>query len=238
MKKINFNVLSDTLFSFFSAWLVSVCALRLIKVPKIPAVLAGLFISLAFALTVFFILYSSSEKKRLKKREREEKERLMLHLSLSPDGEVLSLLKPITENTGTAVPRFTLKPVEAEAVAEIFKARRGKEITLFCDEISADGKKLCSDIGIKVVDGMKTYLLLKEKEALPKEYFPAKKGKKKLKEKLSACFSPSNANTFFRCGAGLLILSFFTLFPLYYIISGSLLVVASLVMRFFLRGNE
>ena len=54
-----------------------------------------------------------------------------------------------------------------------------------------------------------------------------------LRAKLRRTFSKRNAYPFFVSGAGLLVMSLFVFFPVYYLISGSILLVVSVLIRIF-----
>ena len=57
--------------------------------------------------------------------------------------------------------------------------------------------------------------------------------RKTARTRLRRAFSKRNAYPFFVSGAGLLVMSFFVFFPVYYLITGALLVATAIFVRAF-----
>jgi len=229
MKKINFSVISDSLLMLFSVWLISVCALRFV-LPLTPAVAAGFLFAFSASSATFFILNHSSEKKSLKKRDAEEKEKLMTHLALT-DGKELKDLFGAEKEKAEFI--FRIEKVTPDDIISAYKRRGKSGFTICCDSLSPEAEKLCSALKIKTICGEEIYSMLKERAALPKSYVVENIKKRTLKEKLCLALSKTNWRVFFRCGAGLLILSFFTFFKIYYIISGAVFILIAIFIRIF-----
>jgi hypothetical protein len=116
--------------------------------------------------------------------------------------------------------------------------------------------EFCENLGLKVVDFKQVFNLLKEKnlletvqklaemhsflgQKLPENaqksgQKPTKKWQKTFKNMLKRkYFLP-----LFKCGILLIILSYFTFYPLYYLIFGGVLLVFSLVLLLFGKGKS
>lgn len=248
MKKINITVIIDGAFALFSAFIISLCIMRYYRVPYLAATISSALIGAAVSVPVFYVLYNVREKKILRRADEKEKDKLMLHLALTKQQDVTDIMcsmcdvihnikyfYAIKENE-VLYPAFTIEPLGADKIAEIGKRFSGRQITIFCNSLSPAAQKLCDGLGIKTVKGDEVYLKLKEKNLLPEKYLCEVK-KKTFRDKLSSAAAKTNSRAFITGGLGLLIFSLFTIFPLYYLVSGIILFVFGVAIRFLPRRN-
>lgn len=233
MKKIDLPLWSDTLFFFICIWLTTLCLFRYYRLPLWVALILCTLCAIALTALFFFILYRKRRKKLLSGRDREEKEKLMLHLALSSEKSNRALLSPILETEETDFLFFTMQPLSADEIAGAIKKTEGKAFTVYCNELSPQAKELCERFMITTTDGTKIYTQLKEANALPEKYICGEKQKKTVGRTLRICFQKKNSRSFFVSGAALLLLSLFSFFPVYYIVGGSMLLIAALCIRIF-----
>ncbi len=245
MKKTRFAVIADCIFTFFALWLLFTCVFKFLSLNLPAAASAAFFTAAALSLILFYVLSSLRKKKILKKKEEEEKDSLSLHLSLSSDEYVCSLVKNIFDenykislNTliggrERIVPLFRMQPASADVIAEAVKRYSHEELTFLCNDLSPEGRSLAEKLNLKVIYIEEIYLKLKKQGCLPEKYILSERRKRTFKDKLKLYLSKGNCKPFFWCGAGLLFFSLFALFPLYYIISGSALVLISLFIKIF-----
>ncbi len=245
MKKTLLSVVFDTIFTFFSVGLIVLCFLRYFGVKTPIAALLAVFAAAAASGGVYLLLFSAMERRNLKGKDEETKNKLMLHLTLSEEGYVLSLMKslcgdPYQISASTLVyrnerivPLFTMQPASADDVAYILKRFQRDKITVWCNDLSPEAKNLCARLHISVVYGANVYLNAKKAGLLPEKYLCEEYTKRTFSDRLKIYFAKANSRPFFLCGTGLLILSLFTFFPLYYMISGSVLTIAALFVRLF-----
>ena len=81
--------------------------------------------------------------------------------------------------------------------------------------------------------GAEIYELFARTDKLPETYICGEIPRRTVRSKLRRAFSKRNAYPFFVCGMGLLIMSLFVFFPIYYLISGSILLSAAILIRAF-----
>lgn len=242
MRKINLPLLLDTAFSGLCAFLLFFTAIRYYT--------RNVYIALGFAAAacllfgcLSFIFISRRQNKRLLiARDEKQKKLLALHLSLSSDEYIAELFKKAVG--GGEAPAeikggkvfcgesvyffsFNMQPITEDDVARVIKYKCEQNKIIYCCRCSAEAAALAESfvIDIKQIDYI--FPLLKEKELLPEKY--VYEGAKKISvwKKIKARFSRKICAPLFWSGAALLVLSYFTFFPLYYIISGSVMLILS-----------
>jgi len=249
MKKINISVITDSLFAFAVSAILALCVFRYFRLPYAPTIIAAVLIGIAFAAPTFFILSSIRGKSSLARSEEKEKNKLMLHLALLKQEEILYILcsmRGITHNIGyfyavdkseVLYPIFTVEQLSAEKIAEVVKEFPPEKLTIFCNALTPAASKLCRDLKIKIVSGEDVYSEMKKKNLLPEKYI-GDLGKRSFREKFSQATAKTNSRPFILGGLGLMIFSMFTLFPTYYLISGIILLAFGVIIRFIPKHNS
>lgn len=236
MNKIDLPLWSDTLFFFICNWLISLCIFRYYRLaPWLSLLLCTVFSAAASAL-FFFLLSRNRRKKFLAGRDKEEKEKLTLHLALSDEKSNRALLAPLLSDELSEKKVFLLfcmQPLSADEIANGIKRTNGQSFTVYCNELSPQARELCERFLITVRESKEIYEKLKAADALPEKYICGEKQKSTFRKRAKIYFHKSNCRSFFISGAALLVLSLFSFFPLYYVISGSLLLLAALFIRIF-----
>lgn len=244
MRRINLPLILDTLFAAFCAFLLFFTALRYYT--------RNAYLALGFAIAAFLLfgalsyLYISKKqnKKLLISRDEKQKKLLSLHLSLSSDESVSKLLAECLKRNdetfeiknGTIVIgnctyfyNFKMQPISEDDVAKVIKINCDGEKVILCNRISAEAMILCESFLIEVKQIDYVYNLLKEKQLLPEKYVYEGQKKPGIFKKIKARFSRKICAPLFWSGLALLVLSYFTFFPLYYIISGGIMLILSAV---------
>lgn len=183
--------------------------------------------------------------KYLSAKQREECDALLLHLSLSPPDQKAELLASALSKEGrkteyeggslcvdgkAAELLFCMEPASADELARAI-GRHGGNFILYCNRLSDSAENLLKRFPVEAVRGEEVYGLLKRTDSIPKELLGSVGAKKSHKEKLRAVLKKSSARPFFLSGTMLLIMSLFTLFPVYYLITGSVLLLLSVALR-------
>lgn len=246
MRKINFPMISDALFYGFCAFALSVSILRYFRIPLSLALVAGCVIALCVGTLTLLLLLGKMRKKLLTKKEREARDALMLHLALEKPERVRALLleafledgkeancfqEELSIEQTPCVPVFRLEPVPADDIAKLVRRFGTQKFTLLCKDVSQEAEKLLQSFGIKKMDADEIYDLFSRTDKYPKDLICGEVPKKSAKLKLKRAFSKSNARPFFVSAMFLLLMSLFTLFPVYYIISGSVLLFCAIAVR-------
>ena len=254
MKKSAF--ISDVIFTFLIGALLTLCLFRYLGARF--SIALSLSLPCGILLAASFAAYRQSKRKTvfLKRSDEAQKEKLLLHLALLSDEaktdffkEVFSAHSPSERSTEQIPPvrrfgklrlhtptefyflHFRMHPVTADEIASISRLKTGKPRTLFCAQIEDTAYALCEKLGIQVKTGAEVYCFLKSNEALPKQYLGEESADKKRKRRFQLWFSKSNSKRFLMAGALVLLTSLLSPFPYYYLIFGSLLLVAALLIR-------
>lgn len=246
MRKIDLPLLLDVLFYTVAAWFLCVGALRYFRAATWVTMLSSTLLALAVGGVSFAIIFSSHKKRSLSKAERERKEKLMLHLALERENGVKEALCAAFAADGketkieedelivggeALVPLFTMQPLSADTVASVIRSFGETPFTLACNGLTPEAEKLLLSFGRKAMHGDEIYALFERTGTTPQRLICGEIPRPKLKAKLKRVFSKKNARPFFTGGILLLIMSLFTLFPLYYLIAGSVLLLSSVFIR-------
>jgi hypothetical protein len=232
MKKFDLPLISDTLFTFLCSWMIALCLFRYYGMKLIIAILLATLLSLAIGVGVFLLLLRNHKKKFLSRKDKEEMDKLILHLALSSDEKNKAILAPLFAD-GKNFILFTVQPLSADAVAEKIKLQNGEPFTLFCNALTTEAQKLCEDFSVTVKTSREIYAALKEQGKLPERYLCGERKKQDFRFRLRRAFRKQNARAFLTSGLTLSFLSLFSFYPLYYLISGTLLLLAALIVRLF-----
>lgn len=236
-------VAADAIFYAACTFLPILCILRYFGAPVWLSILAAGALAICVGLAVFLLESRTRGKRLLSARQARERDALLLHLALAPARETEELLRRAhkkeqqTEQTSGHPPAndapveflFTLEPLSADRLASIIRAR-GEQFTLFCSELSPAAEKLTKTFPITVIRGDEVYRLLSETGELP-ERLLGTTPRPSRRERLRTLFTRNSAKPFFVSGALLLLMSLFTIFPVYYLVTGSLLLLLSVGLR-------
>lgn len=246
MKNFNLPLFLDTCFYALAVGILSLGILRYFRVPLFLAAICALLFALAAGTLCFFAEYLSHRRRTITKREQTEKDALMLHLALESRERVRALLleanladgkqanlegDALTVEGVRLVPLFRLEAVTADAVAALLRDYRDEDFCLACNALTAEAEKLLLSFGKKVLRGDDIYRLLKRTDTYPEKPICSEIPRRTVKHKLRVSFSKKNARPFFVSGLFLLIMSLFVIFPVYYLITGAVLMVTAVLVR-------
>lgn len=239
-------MIADILFYGTCTFVLSLCILRYYRIPLRLAITISALISIAIGGCAFLLLYHKHHKKLLSKKERETRDALLLHLALEkPERVRAALLAAYLADEKNAhcdndelsvddiplVPLFALEPISADEIAKLIRRFGKTPFKIVCNSLSSEAEKLLTAFGIKAEHGDEIYNLFTRTGTLPAPLICGEIPRKTVKQKLRRSFSKTNARPFFISGILLLIMSFFTFFSAYYIITGSVLLFCSITVR-------
>lgn len=233
MKKFDFTLWSDAAFTLFCSWFIFLCVFRYYRIELLPALFLGFCLSSGVAVFVFWLAYSSRQKKFLLQKDKDELEKLTLHLTLCPENKTKQLLSVFEPASAPAYYLFTMQPLSADTIAAKIKEQEGGAFTVYCNKLSPEAEKLCQDFPITVVDEKQIYTQLKSCDALPKNYICGERKKQTFFQRIKDNFSRKNWGRYFTAGLGLCVLSLFSFYPVYYLVGGVFLLLLSLFLRIF-----
>lgn len=239
MKRLNLPLVFDTLFAAVCAFLLFFTAIRFYTKSAAAGLVFGISAFLLCGTLSYLYISRKQNKKLLLSRDEKNKKLLALHLSLSSDGSLAALFLPcfgkeaearanrITCGGAAHYLVFKMQPLTEDDVALVIKDGFDGDKTLYCTGLLPEACALAESFAIKYVRIDEVYALLKEKRLLPEKYVYEGRQKIKLSKKIRARFTKKLCAPLFWSGAALLALSYFTFFPLYYIISGGVMLFLS-----------
>lgn len=241
MKRLNLPLVLDTVFAGVCAFLLFFTAVRFYTKSVAVALIFGICALFLFGALAYVYISRKQNKNLLLSRDEKNKKLLSLHLSLSSDGYIKRLFKNLFGEdarisgqkvvTGDTANFFCFKmePLSEDDVAKVIKYRFEGKKHIFCSKSSPQAAALASTFLIEItgIDGV--YSALKDKDLLPEKYVYEGAEKISFIKKIKARFNRRISAPLFWSGAGLLALSYFTFFPIYYIVSGSLMLILSAV---------
>lgn len=241
MKRLNLPLVLDTVFTGVCAFLLFFTAVRFYTKSAAIGLIFGIAALLLFGALAFVYISRKQNKTLLLARDEKDKKLLSLHLSLSSDAYIKRLFKSLFGDgariSGQKVLfgetanffNFKMQPLSEDDVARVIKYKFDGKKRIYCAKISPEATALATNFLIEItgIDGV--YSALKDKELLPEKYVYEGAKKIKFTSRIKARFNRRLAAPLFWSGMGLLFLSYFTFFPVYYIVSGSLMLILSAV---------
>ncbi|MCD8372703.1 MAG: hypothetical protein LUD27_05320 [Clostridia bacterium] len=242
--KINLPLIADTLFVGICTFLLVFTLARYYLKNAAISLICGIVGGVALAVAAFFYIRRRQNKKLLYGKEAEEKRKLAMHLCLLSCADACSLIikatggvkrgKRIESGEKIYFPVFKAEPCDMDDLMPLIRlAAADKEKIFICNYIADNARKLAENCGIAVFDCGEVYKLLKKAEALPESYLYAEPQKLKLIKRIKLRFSRKLCLPAFWSGAGLMFMSWFTFYPVYYIISGAVLLVICVLAAIF-----
>ena len=247
MKHFDLPLVLDSLFYGTAAGALALGLLRFYRVPLAVTLTAAALLALAAGCAVALLEYGRHKKRSLGKAEREQREKLLLHLALEREERVrCALLEAyrkdgkdvrceqdgLTADGERLVPLFTMQPLSADAVAGLLRKFGSEPFTLVCNALTPEAERLLASFGRRAVRGEEVYELFRRADAFPSPLICGEIPRPGLKMKARRAFSKRNARPFFVCGILLLAMSLFSFFPVYYVITGGVLLIAAVFIRF------
>ncbi len=244
LRRINLPLILDSLFAALCAFLLFFTAVRYYSKSAGIALVFGILAALLFGALAFSHIKSKQRKKLILAVDERDKNRLSLHLALSSEKYVEDLFcklynlkiksQGILENDEAVFfLHFSLRPLSPDDIAEAIKFSTDKNKIILCNKAEEVAQRLASDFFIetRALDGL--YLALKDGNLLPEKYIFEGKEKPNFLKRVRARFDKKLAAPLFWSGTGLLFFSYFTFFPIYYIIFGGALMVLAAAARIF-----
>lgn len=230
--------------SAISAFLLFFTAVRYYTRNAVIALIVGICAFFIFGAAAFFYIRKRQRKRHTLARDERELKLLQLHLSLLPESEVIKTLLPLIDGgkiSGKTVETpestnyfiFRLQPLSPDDIAGVIRKRSKKNKVIFCNLICDDARKLADDFKIKCVTGDEIFTRLKDGGLLPDKYAFEGEKRANIFARVKARFNRRLTAPLFWSGLCLTAFSYFTFYPLYYIIFGGLLLILAVVCLVF-----
>ena len=236
MKRLNLPLILDTLFAGLCAFLLFFTTLRFYTKSSVVGLLFGVTAALLFGALAFLYIGRKQNKSLLISRDEKQKKLLSLHLTLSSDTYIKNLFLKCFENAEISGNRvicggvsyffnFKMQHLSEDDIAKIIKEDVPESKAIYCVKAAPDAMFLAENFGIKIIGIDEVYELLKSKDLLPEKYIYEDKKRDNVFKRIRARFSRKLCVPLFWSGLALLFLSYFTFFPIYYIVSGGLMLI-------------
>ena len=133
---------------------------------------------------------------------------------------------------GRALVRFRFEKVTADELSPLVRAKEERK-AVFAGAFTDEAKKLADSFGLRLVEAPEVYALVKESGCMPDPLIAPPVKKNGFLQKLRAGVRRKAWRGYAFAGISLLLFSLLTIFPVYYIVTGSILLAAALLVRFF-----
>lgn len=230
MKRYNFTAASDGIFSALTLFIFFFFVLRYALKNNVLALIFALMIALFFGALIFLYL-KSKRKKGFSHKDDEKKCDLFakqLCLIENPEEYVKTAFG---ENGEKIISFFQDLPLSFDDIALVFREYKDNAI-IYSNFFDEKALALARSLNIKTKDVKELFSVLKQKNALPENYILDDK-KINFSEKITMRFDKSRAKAYFFSGLGITLISYFSLYPVYYLISGGFLFLLSIVCTLF-----
>lgn len=136
-----------------------------------------------------------------------------------------------TENGSTYL-KFQFEAVTADELSPVIRAE-GEQKTVLGASFTDEAQKLAAAFGVTLKDAAEVYTLVKESGCMPEALISPPEQKRGFRAKLAFRVRRSAWRGYLFSGAFLLLFSLFTIFPVYYVVSGGVLLAIAATVRFF-----
>ena len=236
MKRLNLPLILDTLFTAVCAFLLFFTALRFYTKTPLIGLIFGIAAALLFGALAFIYISRRQSKSLLISHDEKQKKLLSLHLALSSDAYVKNLFLKCFENAEICGNRviyggvsyffnFKMQHLSEDDIARIIKEDVPESKAVYCVKTSPEALILAENFGIKIIGIDEVYELLKGNDMLPEKFIYEDKKRPNIFKRVRERFSRKLCAPLFWSGLALLFLSYFTFFPIYYIVSGGLMLI-------------
>ena len=202
--------ISDVIFTFFTAFLPTVCFFRFLGLPLVLAFIIATVCGVLCSIAVGALLFHKRKQFFLKKTEEECKEKLLFHLALLSDRQKTDYFLRVFSDeqakqwgklrihtpTHCYFIQCNISPVTADCLLSFSRIKTEKEKVVLCAEMDETARSFCNRLHIQVKTANEVYLLCKEKNALP-EKFLGDESPNPSKRKIRLWFAKRNSKQFF-----------------------------------------
>ena len=249
MKKIDFPLWADTLLTFGGTFLLFFCILRFYLSSPQAALALSLAGGGAAAFLLHLIVRRRHKKRHTAAQSRAEIQKLSFHLAVDARANSLRrFAEAIAADSGKDAViaggrilsdgteyflLFRLEGTTADEIASVLR-RGGGEKAVLASSFTKEARALALSFGIRLLDASDCYALLERADKLPERYL-GESAAAGWKEALRLRLCRKSWKGYLLVGAGLLLFSLISLYPVYYIAAGGLLLAAAALVRIFGR---
>ena len=239
MKRMTLALVSDCIFFMLCTFLTALAVIRFYVREGALAISLAVMTALASGILCLLFMLRRREKLLESLAGKKALERLAIYLATTDCESAAKLVADALNGTyaggnciltdrGHAYVLFRAEPLNADAIADILKDEEHIFCALYCNGCTPAAERLASRFGIEIVAAAKVYTILKSAGKLPQCDIPEEK-KNSLFKKIKGRFTRKLCPALFFSGLALLTFSMFTFYPVYYVVSGSVLMLLSAI---------
>ncbi|MCD8309583.1 MAG: hypothetical protein LUD19_06990 [Clostridia bacterium] len=247
--KFNLALYADTALAAVCAFIFIFTLVRYYTFNIAASLCAAVLCAVAAGTGAYFYIRHKQRKKLLYGKEAEEKNKLAMHLCLLPFDKACLLIisatggikkgKRIECENCVLFPVFKAEPCDMDDIMPALRCKSGgKDKIIVCNYITDGARKLAANCAAAVWECADLYRKLKKQNKLPETYLYAEPAKVKLLKRIKLRFSRKLCLPAFWSGAALTFMSWFTFYPIYYIVSGALLLALCAAAAVFGQSKE
>ncbi len=236
MKRFSLAFVSDILFFSLCAFILCFALTRYFFRSAATAAVCAAGVAAAVGVLAYFLLSSRHRKKTIVSLGEKQKTMLSMHLSIAPKSKIISTFESALDGTYAAdnriacgekdyFMRFCLSPISPDDVADVIRTDGDNQKVILCCEAGREALNLAENFGVKIMQIGEIYLTLKDKDLLPEKYETGNAKAPSRWAKIRSRFNRRLCPSLFFCGAALSFFSLFTFYPIYYVVSGGILLL-------------
>ena len=239
MKKINIALISDCIFCALCAFAVSFTVIRFYIRNNAAAVALSAVCAFSFGTISLLFMLKRRQKAIHAAAEDKTVADLMTYLALQKDKDNAQLFSKalgadsrkgnyIFCGQEVAAVLFRAEPLGANQVAMLIKGCGKTPDEIICNHVTAEAAAFAKRLGVKLTLSQGACNLLEKSGNMPEINLP-KMPSAGLFSRVKLRFTRKLCPSLFFSGMALLLLSYFTFYPVYYIIFGAVLVILSVL---------
>ena len=137
----------------------------------------------------------------------------------------------IDTESGSTFLKFQFEAVTADELSPVIRAE-GEQKTVLGAAFTDEAQKLAAAFGVTLKDAAEVYSLVKESGCMPETLISPPEQKGGFRTKFAFRVRKSAWRGYLFSGVFLLLFSLFTIFPVYYVVSGGILLAIAAAVRF------
>lgn len=257
MTKLRLSQIIDSIFVFGFCFLIVFCWIRFYTKNTILSAFVGLIITTIFSLVLAKILNAKSKRKNITKKDKQDAQFCALQFGFMPLKQCLMffcdilkqknkvaffkshlVLNPQTQNATLFVPLFYKSEILETDIQNCFILAREKNCNtiLICaksfSQAATTLAKNLSAFHFSLFDTFETYSKIIKPNPLPPKIVDTSVEKLHFSQLVLSAFDKKRIRNYLLFGVILLVSSFFVYYKIYYLISGSILIVLCIVILF------
>jgi hypothetical protein len=255
MKKFDLPLILDIIFIFFASLFVSFTVLRYYLDSLTFVTIISFLISFLSVFIGYKLIFRKQKNIYLKNEELAKKNEIFFNLAFLSENDLKNyfiklFLKAeikaektkegilLTERNQLVRFMFKLTPLNIDDFVATVKSNFNKDIILITDEVKSEVLSYAKKTEIKIVTGTNLFLLMKKHDLYPEISFTVKANEKIVKRRFNIELTRKKAKNFLLFGSVLLLFSMFVAFPIYYLVMGNILIITSVILRFYGKKPE